>query len=92
MLMYVGNIKITALQHRLSRALEGEGILSEFYRQSESVEAKNTLTPLCSQQNEFEEQATRRVDDLLESYMGIRDLELGKVTHMNPSPSDGLQL
>lgn len=36
---------------------------------------------LC-QQNEFEEQATRRVDDLLESYMGIRDLELGKTTHM----------
>uniref|UniRef100_A0A3Q3GDV8 GIPC PDZ domain containing family, member 3 n=1 Tax=Labrus bergylta TaxID=56723 RepID=A0A3Q3GDV8_9LABR len=27
-------------------------------------------------QNEFEEQATRKVDDLLESYMGIRDLEL----------------
>ncbi|XP_013866228.1 PDZ domain-containing protein GIPC3 [Austrofundulus limnaeus] len=26
--------------------------------------------------NEFEEQATRKVDDLLESYMGIRDLEL----------------
>ncbi|XP_054911656.1 PDZ domain-containing protein GIPC3 [Poeciliopsis prolifica] len=27
-------------------------------------------------QSEFEEQATRKVDDLLESYMGIRDLEL----------------
>ncbi|XP_056235075.1 PDZ domain-containing protein GIPC3 isoform X3 [Seriola aureovittata] len=27
-------------------------------------------------QNEFEEQATKKVDDLLESYMGIRDLEL----------------
>ncbi|KAJ3600063.1 hypothetical protein NHX12_034015 [Muraenolepis orangiensis] len=26
--------------------------------------------------NEFEEQATKKVDDLLESYMGIRDLEL----------------
>ncbi|XP_061593178.1 PDZ domain-containing protein GIPC3 isoform X2 [Cololabis saira] len=26
--------------------------------------------------NEFEERATRKVDDLLESYMGIRDLEL----------------
>ncbi|KAJ0065044.1 hypothetical protein NL108_001043, partial [Boleophthalmus pectinirostris] len=27
-------------------------------------------------QNEFEEQATKKVDDLLESYMGIRDVEL----------------
>ncbi|CAG00627.1 unnamed protein product, partial [Tetraodon nigroviridis] len=27
-------------------------------------------------QSEFEEQATKKVDDLLESYMGIRDLEL----------------
>ncbi|XP_034003140.1 PDZ domain-containing protein GIPC3 [Trematomus bernacchii] len=27
-------------------------------------------------QNEFEERATKKVDDLLESYMGIRDLEL----------------
>ncbi|XP_069008990.1 PDZ domain-containing protein GIPC3 isoform X1 [Embiotoca jacksoni] len=27
-------------------------------------------------QNEFEESATKKVDDLLESYMGIRDLEL----------------
>ncbi|KAK7889816.1 hypothetical protein WMY93_025376 [Mugilogobius chulae] len=26
--------------------------------------------------NEFEERAVRRVDDLLESYMGIRDIEL----------------
>lgn len=32
---------------------------------------------LC-QQSEFEERATKKVDDLLESYMGIRDLELGK--------------
>ncbi|KAI3368676.1 hypothetical protein L3Q82_025671, partial [Scortum barcoo] len=31
---------------------------------------------LLCQQNEFEEQATKKVDDLLESYMGIRDLEL----------------
>lgn len=30
------------------------------------------------QPTEFEEEATRRVDDLLESYMGIRDPELGK--------------
>ncbi|XP_029421226.1 PDZ domain-containing protein GIPC3 isoform X2 [Nannospalax galili] len=28
--------------------------------------------------NDFEEEASRRVDDLLESYMGIRDPELGK--------------
>lgn len=26
--------------------------------------------------NEFEERATKKVDDLLESYMGIRDLDL----------------
>lgn len=36
---------------------------------------------LC-QQSEFEERATRKVDDLLESYMGIRDLELGKGAHV----------
>ena len=30
------------------------------------------------QPTEFEEEASRRVDDLLESYMGIRDPELGK--------------
>lgn len=33
---------------------------------------------LCPQPSEFEEEATQRVDDLLESYMGIRDPELGK--------------
>ena len=36
---------------------------------------------LCSlrpQPSEFEEEASQRVDDLLESYMGIRDPELGK--------------
>lgn len=27
---------------------------------------------------EFEEKAVKKVDDLLESYMGIRDTELGK--------------
>lgn len=37
---------------------------------------------LLCQQNEFEERATKKVDDLLESYMGIRDLELGKTTHV----------
>ncbi|KAF7202491.1 GIPC PDZ domain containing family member 3 [Nothobranchius furzeri] len=36
----------------------------------------NILSVFRCQQNEFEEQATRKVDDLLESYMGIRDLEL----------------
>ncbi|KAA8589477.1 hypothetical protein FQN60_012842 [Etheostoma spectabile] len=30
----------------------------------------------CRQQNEFDERAMKKVDDLLESYMGIRDLEL----------------
>lgn len=30
------------------------------------------------QPSEFEDEASRRVDDLLESYMGIRDPELGK--------------
>lgn len=33
---------------------------------------------LLPQPSEFEEEASRRVDDLLESYMGIRDPELGK--------------
>lgn len=33
---------------------------------------------LCPQPSEFEEEASRKVDDLLESYMGIRDPELGK--------------
>lgn len=36
----------------------------------------------CVQQNEFEERATKKVDDLLESYMGIRDLDLGKAVSM----------
>lgn len=36
------------------------------------------FVPLCLQPSEFEEEASRRVDDLLESYMGIRDPELGK--------------
>lgn len=41
------------------------------------------MFPLCfCQQSEFEEQATKKVDDLLESYMGIRDLELGNVTRV----------
>lgn len=37
---------------------------------------------LLCQQNEFEEQATSKVDELLESYMGIRDVELGKNIQM----------
>lgn len=36
------------------------------------------FVPLRLQPSEFEEEASRRVDDLLESYMGIRDPELGK--------------
>lgn len=32
------------------------------------------------QPSEFEDKAIRKVDDLLESYMGIRDLELGEMT------------
>lgn len=38
--------------------------------------------PRFCQQSECEEQATRNVDDLLESYMGIRDLELGNASHL----------
>lgn len=34
--------------------------------------------PPMPQPSEFEEEASRKVDDLLESYMGIRDPELGK--------------
>lgn len=30
------------------------------------------------QPTEFEEKAVKKVDDLLESYMGIRDTELGE--------------
>lgn len=46
------------------------------------LEGSEVLTlrfvPLRLQPSEFEEEASRRVDDLLESYMGIRDPELGK--------------
>ena len=39
----------------------------------------STLTALnCLQPTEFEEKAVKKVDDLLESYMGIRDTELGE--------------
>lgn len=44
--------------------------------------ASRLFTPdfplLCPQPSEFEEEASQKVDDLLESYMGIRDPELGK--------------
>lgn len=43
-----------------------------------SQASDSLLGPSCSQPSEFEEEASRRVDDLLESYMGIRDPELGK--------------
>lgn len=33
---------------------------------------------LLVQPTEFEEKAVKKVDDLLESYMGIRDTELGE--------------
>lgn len=33
---------------------------------------------LFVQPTEFEEKAVKKVDDLLESYMGIRDTELGE--------------
>lgn len=33
------------------------------------------------QPTEFEEKAVQKVDDLLESYMGIRDTELGEWQH-----------
>lgn len=42
---------------------------------------KLTLLYFSCQQNEFEEQAIKKVDDLLESYMGIRDLDLGRIDH-----------
>lgn len=34
------------------------------------------------QPTEFEEKAVKKVDDLLESYMGIRDTELGEYKHL----------
>lgn len=37
-----------------------------------------TRPPSCPQPSDVEAEAARRVDDLLESYMGIRDPELGK--------------
>ncbi|XP_015826246.1 PDZ domain-containing protein GIPC3 [Nothobranchius furzeri] len=43
-------------------------------RETLRLRAKGAAT--VQEVNEFEEQATRKVDDLLESYMGIRDLEL----------------
>lgn len=36
----------------------------------------------CVQPTEFEEKAVKKVDDLLESYMGIRDTELGEYTEI----------
>ncbi|XP_077964404.1 PDZ domain-containing protein GIPC3 isoform X3 [Gasterosteus aculeatus] len=44
-------------------------------RETLRLRSKGTAT-VQEVQNEFDEQATRRVDDLLESYMGIRDVEL----------------
>ena len=39
---------------------------------------EQTEWPVCvSQPTEFEEKAVKKVDDLLENYMGIRDTELG---------------
>ncbi|XP_078741893.1 PDZ domain-containing protein GIPC1-like, partial [Lampetra fluviatilis] len=37
--------------------------------------------------SEFEERATKKVDDLLESYMGIRDTELGELLTHSPTHS-----
>lgn len=34
------------------------------------------------QPTEFEEKAVKKVDDLLESYMGIRDTELGEYKNL----------
>lgn len=46
---------------------------------------RNLLTLLCClfppQPSAFEEKAIEKVDDLLESYMGIRDTELGEWGH-----------
>lgn len=39
---------------------------------------KCLMTP---QPSEFEEKAVKKVDDLLESYMGIRDTELGETSY-----------
>lgn len=35
------------------------------------------------QPSAFEEKAIEKVDDLLESYMGIRDSELGECVHID---------
>ena len=44
------------------------------------------LKPCCVlQPTEFEDKAVKKVDDLLESYMGIRDTELGVYTKQLPT-------
>jgi len=43
----------------------------------------NPLSPL-PQPSAFEERAVAKVDDLLESYMGIRDSELGELGGWGP--------
>lgn len=58
-------------------------MLSEFVSVWTPLNYISVFCCLLCQQNEFEERATKKVDDLLESYMGIRDLELGKTTHIN---------
>ncbi|XP_061681181.1 PDZ domain-containing protein GIPC3 isoform X2 [Syngnathoides biaculeatus] len=42
----------------------------------ETLRLRSKGSATVQEVNEFEEQATMKVDDLLESYMGIRDLEL----------------
>lgn len=42
--------------------------------------------PSHPQPSAVEEEAARRVDDLLESYMGIRDCELGGCCSVPPQP------
>lgn len=58
--------------------------LSSYFESNEIPIPSNTsaFSYLLCQQNEFEERATKKVDDLLESYMGIRDLDLGKTIHV----------
>lgn len=76
-----------AISHKVK--LNQDILAGEYTVPFKAVFVTLTQTALCfscllCQQNEFEEQATRKVDDLLESYMGIRDLELGKIiqTHI----------
>ena len=68
-----------ALTHGRSQSAVTKGVVAWGGVWAGGSQASDSLLcPPCLQPSEFEEEASRRVDDLLGSYMGIRDPELGK--------------